>query len=75
MYAFWSSGDLTGNQTDVSDAAQGVGFWSSGDLTGNQTIGDVRPRALQFWSSGDLTGNQTPAFAQGSSSSFGAVAI
>ena len=36
---FWSSVDLTGNQTDsVVDLHKPV-FWSSVDLTGNQTNG------------------------------------
>ena len=34
---FWSSVDLTGNQTDRSDRNVAELFWSSVDLTGNQT--------------------------------------
>ena len=34
---FWSSVDLTGNQTLVEDDVLDVEFWSSVDLTGNQT--------------------------------------
>ena len=34
---FWSSVDLTGNQTVSGVAPIGIPFWSSVDLTGNQT--------------------------------------
>ena len=34
---FWSSADLTGNQTIDSVNANVNEFWSSADLTGNQT--------------------------------------
>ena len=34
---FWSSVDLTGNQTDRHVAFVDRLFWSSVDLTGNQT--------------------------------------
>ena len=35
---FWSSVDLTGNQTASGDGRERVRFWSSVDLTGNQTV-------------------------------------
>ena len=35
--SFWSSVDLTGNQTPLPVAAISIMFWSSVDLTGNQT--------------------------------------
>ena len=35
---FWSSVDLTGNQTLLHVVQAASGFWSSVDLTGNQTI-------------------------------------
>ena len=45
---FWSSVDLTGNQTDNRmDYWEGQ-FWSSVDLTGNQTITDVMHAELGF---------------------------
>ena len=34
---FWSSVDLTGNQTNAAKRYAGLQFWSSVDLTGNQT--------------------------------------
>ena len=34
---FWSSVDLTGNQTERGAAPAERVFWSSVDLTGNQT--------------------------------------
>ena len=34
---FWSSVDLTGNQTSLGGSAHAFRFWSSVDLTGNQT--------------------------------------
>ena len=37
MAAFWSSADLTGNQTVGRADGVVVAFWSSADLTGNQT--------------------------------------
>ena len=56
---FWSSVDLTGNQTlaDLFDTT--VAFWSSVDLTGNQTRRHGGVERSRFWSSVDLTGNQT----------------
>ena len=35
---FWSSVDLTGNQTAERIDDLGAAFWSSVDLTGNQTV-------------------------------------
>ena len=35
---FWSSVDLTGNQTLWSHTHHEKQFWSSVDLTGNQTV-------------------------------------
>ena len=35
---FWSSVDLTGNQTSKSGKEYVQEFWSSVDLTGNQTV-------------------------------------
>ena len=37
MYEFWSSVDLTGNQTFLDKSNLAGVFWSSVDLTGNQT--------------------------------------
>ena len=56
---FWSSADLTGNQTLALAKFYKEEFWSSADLTGNQT--DMRKllKMMGFWSSADLTGNQT----------------
>ena len=34
---FWSSVDLTGNQTGMREWCKWEQFWSSVDLTGNQT--------------------------------------
>ena len=34
---FWSSVDLTGNQTAINLTNSSTMFWSSVDLTGNQT--------------------------------------
>ena len=36
--SFWSSVDLTGNQTAGIEPDAAQGFWSSVDLTGNQTV-------------------------------------
>jgi hypothetical protein len=59
LQRFWSSVDLTGNQTPIFAEPSEWSFWSSVDLTGNQTenLGDINPEL--FWSSVDLTGNQT----------------
>ena len=35
---FWSSVNLTGNQTVLAPLVHGHAFWSSVNLTGNQTI-------------------------------------
>ena len=35
---FWSSVDLTGNQTQITNVRTVFVFWSSVDLTGNQTM-------------------------------------
>ena len=37
MAPFWSSVDLTGNQTQTARIGAILQFWSSVDLTGNQT--------------------------------------
>ena len=60
---FWSSVDLTGNQTTARIHQSEREFWSSVDLTGNQTqvVGIVTK--AWFWSSVDLTGNQTVTMA------------
>ena len=72
---FWSSVDLTGNQTIRIRIRIIVGFWSSVDLTGNQTIATGRPAGRTFWSSVDLTGNQTGELFSLTNGSFGAVSI
>ena len=36
-WEFWSSADLTGNQTTPHGLNDWTEFWSSADLTGNQT--------------------------------------
>ena len=72
---FWSSVDLTGNQTLDGRLELFLLFWSSVDLTGNQTAsGDGRER-VRFWSSVDLTGNQTHLRFKPAPASFGAVSI
>ena len=59
---FWSSVNLTGNQTQ-SVAFESVGqFWSSVNLTGNQTNARGADLYNPFWSSVNLTGNQTATF-------------
>ena len=72
---FWSSVDLTGNQTRGSDFYAIYEFWSSVDLTGNQTRWTFRMKPVRFWSSVDLTGNQTRLMAVSVLPSFGAVSI
>ena len=47
---FWSSADLTGNQTDHGKVTTDGLFWSSADLTGNQTAKD-----LQLYDIADFT--------------------
>ena len=72
---FWSSVDLTGNQTrTIVQPTQSL-FWSSVDLTGNQTPPANQRSQRQFWSSVDLTGNQTLHLAIIAVYSFGAVSI
>ena len=56
---FWSSDNLTGNQTYHPVKVDGIEFWSSDNLTGNQTIHAIIKRLNEFWSSDNLTGNQT----------------
>ena len=74
-HRFWSSVDLTGNQTRAAKSRSECRFWSSVDLTGNQTICLLElPRGL-FWSSVDLTGNQTPRRITDNIGRFGAVSI
>ena len=59
---FWSSVNLTGNQTAFRRRRRSIVFWSSVNLTGNQTkLGQEEIDAL-FWSSVNLTGNQTVSF-------------
>ena len=74
-FRFWSSVDLTGNQTIMYLVESGESFWSSVDLTGNQTIATGRPAGRTFWSSVDLTGNQTGELFSLTNGSFGAVSI
>ena len=73
MGLFWSSVELTGNQTVDSMGCADRGFWSSVELTGNQT--DVYASMLKpwFWSSVELTGNQTQGASCTRAISFGAV--
>ena len=56
---FWSSVNLTGNQTNARGADLYNPFWSSVNLTGNQTVTANKLVRLLFWSSVNLTGNQT----------------
>ena len=72
---FWSSADLTGNQTSVWIVESGVVFWSSADLTGNQTKLLPNTWPTRFWSSADLTGNQTGIGGAHETGRFGAVPI
>ena len=74
-FAFWSSVDLTGNQTPHTVVALESAFWSSVDLTGNQTLPFRNVYHSQFWSSADLTGNQTLFAQQAEALGFGAVSI
>ena len=75
MSLFWSSADLTGNQTHVDALAPRPRFWSSADLTGNQTVRADPEPLLEFWSSADLTGNQTDLQKFTNEKGFGAVPI
>ena len=72
---FWSSADLTGNQTSSAHRINGVTFWSSADLTGNQTGCTYSIVEPLFWSSADLTGNQTVLNMNSNAHGFGAVPI
>ena len=72
---FWSSVDLTGNQTIATKDCTTEVFWSSVDLTGNQTSTVLHVFALLFWSSVDLTGNQTGRLGGCRRGRFGAVSI
>ena len=74
-FSFWSSVDLTGNQTRQVSLDHMYLFWSSVDLTGNQTSAALGPHPLEFWSSVDLTGNQTYIRPIRYIDSFGAVPI
>ena len=75
MTKFWSSVDLTGNQTPRWSGRAHAVFWSSVDLTGNQTHKQMVDLGLVFWSSVDLTGNQTLTGSHPHTLSFGAVSI
>ena len=72
---FWSSVDLTGNQTRYVIKTILHVFWSSVDLTGNQTGGGCPVGDVVFWSSVDLTGNQTHVRTERTPTCFGAVSI
>ena len=72
---FWSSVDLTGNQTVFLRNIRIGGFWSSVDLTGNQTAKLDEKGKPKFWSSVDLTGNQTRCAECADRNGFGAVSI
>ena len=56
---FWSSVNLTGNQTTFEYMFTKDEFWSSVNLTGNQTGARGVVHVPAFWSSVNLTGNQT----------------
>ena len=45
---FWSSVDLTGNQTAACVAIAIIVFWSSVDLTGNQTFAVLTDKVKRF---------------------------
>ena len=45
---FWSSVDLTGNQTAAVEVPEAMPFWSSVDLTGNQTFARAIGAYLRF---------------------------
>ena len=75
MEQFWSSVDLTGNQTNHNNQQRKRWFWSSVDLTGNQTSPTVGGYKPVFWSSVDLTGNQTQWQEMRPEVGFGAVSI
>ena len=73
-FKFWSSGKLTGNQTEGPLHLGADVFWSSGKLTGNQTDAEIHGCVALFWSSGKLTGNQTREYQRLERRCFGAVA-
>ena len=73
--SFWSSVDLTGNQTLEKMGEFDGAFWSSVDLTGNQTSNITSSKRYLFWSSVDLTGNQTYRIMVACGGRFGAVSI
>ena len=73
IVGFWSSVELTGNQTERKYQETAARFWSSVELTGNQTARFSAPRHKQFWSSVELTGNQTQGDASAEALGFGAV--
>ena len=75
VWWFWSSVDLTGNQTTIIVDIGVVAFWSSVDLTGNQTLLLLGEGVKEFWSSVDLTGNQTLYRNTQAAGCFGAVSI
>ena len=58
-HRFWSSVELTGNQTKIHCFGMNLLFWSSVELTGNQTDCKALGLHMRFWSSVELTGNQT----------------
>ena len=72
---FWSSGILTGSQTNTFAKLVLFLFWSSGILTGSQTVNCVLTDTPEFWSSGILTGSQTQVLELKTAISFGAVAF
>ena len=72
---FWSSVNLTGNQTSNTYPNAQTLFWSSVNLTGNQTGWYWFVRTAGFWSGVNLTGNQTTPSRSGSTRCFGAVSI
>ena len=72
---FWSSVNLTGNQTVLAPLVHGHAFWSSVNLTGNQTEEVGIFLNLLFWSSVNLTGNQTHRAVKRAHARFGAVSI
>ena len=61
-HRFWSSVELTGNQTASEQYRARIPFWSSVELTGNQTELVIFGLSGLFWSSVELTGNQTSGY-------------
>ena len=45
---FWSSDELTGNQTEEKAEAVELPFWSSDELTGNQTARAKKTPGMRF---------------------------